>query len=398
MSRQLVSRSPDLLRLQEEGYPISFRAGNLVLEVPYVNALRTVVRGLLVSSVTVAGDRTAMPDTHVVSFVGALPEDVPCDATGSELEFLINQRGPLVLGDEMVASCTFSHKPASGYPDYYEKMTTYAEMLLGYVHAIDPAAKLRTYPPVEADETESVFRYFDSATSRARIGAVAEKLRGLKIAIVGLGGSGSYVLDAVAKTPVTEVHLFDGDVLLTHNAFRAPGAASFEELVGQPMKVEHYQRKYDAMHRHVIAHPVDVTVDNVGELERFDFVFLTMDTGPDKQLVIEKLQSFGVPMVDTGMGVYQQGDALGGIVRTTASHDRLQQPRWINDNLSFTDEGDDEYDQNIQIAELNMLNAALAVIVWKKYFGFYLDFEHEASSNYTIDGNHLLNDGVFDED
>jgi len=39
-----------------------------------------------------------------------------------------------------------------------------------------------------------------------------------------------------------------------------------------------------------------------------------------------------------------------------------------------------------------MLNAALAVIKWKKLFGFYFDFEQELSSTYTIDGNHLLNE------
>ena len=44
-----------------------------------------------------------------------------------------------------------------------------------------------------------------------------------------------------------------------------------------------------------------------------------------------------------------------------------------------------------------MLNAALAVIKWKKIFSFYIDFEHEHSSTYTIDGNHLLNEDLADE-
>ena len=41
-----------------------------------------------------------------------------------------------------------------------------------------------------------------------------------------------------------------------------------------------------------------------------------------------------------------------------------------------------------------MLNAALAVIKWKKLFGFYTDFEREFSSTYTLDGNHFLNEDV----
>ena len=35
------------------------------------------------------------------------------------------------------------------------------------------------------------------------------------------------------------------------------------------------------------------------------------------------------------------------------------------------------YSHNIQIAELNALNAALAVIKWKKLAGFYVDLEGE---------------------
>lgn len=52
----------------------------------------------------------------------------------------------------------------------------------------------------------------------------------------------------------------------------------------------------------------------------------------------------------------------------------------------------DEYAQNIQIADLNALNAALAVIKWKKLCGFYQDFEHEHHSTYTSDGNAMTNE------
>ena len=52
-----------------------------------------------------------------------------------------------------------------------------------------------------------------------------------------------------------------------------------------------------------------------------------------------------------------------------------------------------EYERNVQIVELNALNAALAVIRWKKFRGFYLDLEGEMQSTYTLDGNHLINSG-----
>ena len=51
-----------------------------------------------------------------------------------------------------------------------------------------------------------------------------------------------------------------------------------------------------------------------------------------------------------------------------------------------------DYSRNIQVADLNALNAAMAVIKWKKLLGFYHDFECEHFSAYTLDGNRLNNE------
>jgi len=394
MSRQLVARSPDLLRLREEGYDIAIdvATSHLLVRAPYVTAEKTVARGTLVSSLTLSGETTAAPGDHVVWFVGATPEDKPCDRQGHVLEALINQHGPISLGGELIASCSFSHKPEPTYPDYYEKMSTYADMLLAHVQVIDPDATVRTFPPVPAEEEESVFRYLDSASARAQIGAVTDKLRGHKLVIIGGGGTGSYILDLVTKTPAETIHVYDRDVMLTHNAFRSPGAASLEELIARPRKVDYLLGKYDAMHRGVVAHPEHVDAANIDQLQDADFVFIAIDDGPAKKFIIENLQAFGVRFIDVGMGLYQHGDSLAGLVRTTTSVPGHGDHIWENDRISFADEDDDVYDQNIQIADLNMLNAALAVIKWKKIFAFYIDLEHELSSTYTIDGNHMLNE------
>lgn len=67
--------------------------------------------------------------------------------------------------------------------------------------------------------------------------------------------------------------------------------------------------------------------------------------------------------------------------------------------ISFGDgEGQDMYSSNIQVADLNALNAVLAVIKWKKIRGFYRDLEKEYHCTYTTDGNMLLNGDLEDED
>jgi tRNA A37 threonylcarbamoyladenosine dehydratase len=164
----------------------------------------------------------------------------------------------------------------------------------------------------------SPFNYVDTASSWAEIVMIAQKLTRQKIAIIGLGGTGSYVLDYVAKTPVAEIHLYDGDPFLQHNAFRCPGAACFADLREKMPKTTYLKKIYGNMHPGIVDHPVYVDAGNVGELRTMDFVFITMDSGPAKKLIIEALLSFNVPFVDAGMGLNQHDHALGGNIRLTA--------------------------------------------------------------------------------
>lgn len=388
MSHPLISHSPDLRRLRDEGYDIEIRADHLLVkQVPYVTTDKVVARGILVSELSTSGSATITPNTHVVSFVGS----VPCDHHGIELDnALIHQRGAFAVGGNLTASCTFSRKPPSGYPNYYEKMTGYINILLGYAQAIDSSVTAKVFPPVPTDEDESVFRYLDSASSRAQISAITEKLKLGKVAIVGLGGTGSYILDLIAKTPIEQIHLYDGDILYTHNAFRAPGAASLDELNVAPKKVEYFQRKYDPLRRNIIAHPVYVDESNIDELRDMNFVFLAMDGGTSKKYIIKKLEEFDVLFIDTGVGVYRANNSLGGQIRTTTSVPGHRQHVW--ERVSFADEAENEYEQNIQIADLNMLNAVMAVMRWKRLIGFYADLGQEYSSTYAIGRNRLLNE------
>ena len=65
----------------------------------------------------------------------------------------------------------------------------------------------------------------------------------------------------------------------------------------------------------------------------------------------------------------------------------------FRDRVSFGDAaGGNEYDRNIQIADMNALNAALAVMRWKKLFGFYRDMKSEHHSQFSIDTSLLLNE------
>jgi len=388
MSHPLVSHSPDLQGLRDDGFDIDVVANYLqVRHVPYVTSLGEVAYGMIVSELSTNGEATIAPSDHTVYFVGGIPHDTQ----GAPLSKIINNLSPTTLATGLVADCMFSSKPTTGsYPDYHAKITAYVNMVSGWAQVVDPAATATTFPALPTTEDESVFCYHDAASSRAHISAATEKLALGSVGIVGLGGTGAYILDLVAKTPVTTIHLFDDDRFHAHTAFRSPGAASIEQLRDAPFKVDYYAGMYSAMHRGLVAHREAVDEHNIAELSSMDFVFLALDSGSAKRSIVDELQRQGVSFVDSGIGVYRVGDALAGIVRTTTStRDKHDHVHGLH-RIPFADT-DDDYDTNIQIADLNALNAALAVLKWKKLFGFYTDYEHEHFSAYTIDGNHLLN-------
>lgn len=386
-----ISRSPDLKKLRDEGYNLEIQSGYLLVkEVPYVNSLREVKRGTLVMKLVLAGDETSRPDDHVAYFSG----DHPCNEDGTEMAKIKHTSRERLLADDVLIQHSFSAKPKpdDSYPDYYAKVTTYVGILSGPAWMIDPTASAKTFPLIEPDDNDDgPFNYIDTASSRAEIAAVTKKLATQRIAIVGLGGTGSYVLDFVAKTPVLEIHLYDGDAFLQHNAFRSPGAPSSEDLRAKLPKTTYLKNLYSKMHRGIVDHATYVDAANIDELRGMDFVFLCIDRGSARKVIVERLAEFGVFFADVGMGIQLADESLGGIVRVTTSTPTMR--NHLRERVSFGDAaGDNEYDRNIQIADLNALNASLAVIKWKKLFGFYRDLKFEHHSQFSIDGNLLLNE------
>ncbi|UWU25438.1 ThiF family adenylyltransferase (plasmid) [Rhizobium sp. CB3060] len=391
MSQQLISLSPDLARLRDEGYEVSIEFGHLVMRhIPYVSADRTVKFGILVSSLALSGDRTVVPNTHVVMFAGSYP----CDQNGSPLLKISHFSQRQVIGDGLAIDHGFSSKPAGGYPDYHAKMSTYAAIISSPAEAIDPSVTARTRRVIETND-DSPFVYMDNASGRAGITALTRKLREQSVAIVGLGGTGSYLLDLLAKTPVKQIHLYDGDEFEQHNAFRSPGAASIECLRERPRKVDYLQDIYTKMHRHIVVHPEYITPENVGQLAQHSMVFLCIDANEIKRSIVAGMEASGVPFIDVGMGLQLVDDKLVGTLRTTTSTPAMRGHVHSRSRIPMEQiDADDIYAGNIQVAELNSLNACLAVIRWKKLRGFYADTEGEHFSLYTVDANHLLNEDL----
>jgi hypothetical protein len=387
---RLVRSSEDLTRLVQDGYAVRIVNGFLVIDdIPFVDNAAQVQLGSFLCPLDLSGDTTASPSTHVMCFVGGVPHD----RNGKPIDGLVNdgvERWSASL--ELTAACGFSQKkPEGNYTDFYEKVTYYAAMVTGPAQAIDPDATPLTFKPVETDEDDGVFLYVDTYSSRAGITELNALLALAKIVIIGLGGTGSYLLDLLAKTPAVTLHLYDGDVLRSHNAFRAPGAVSIDNLRARMKKVDYYAQMYSAMRRGVTPHPVNVTAENAHEILDANFIFLAMDTGPDKEAIIKALSAHEVPFIDTGVGLSRDRNGVNGQIRITTSTPARTEHIERDSLISYFAGDDAEYDTNLQVAELNAITANLAVLRYKKILGFYADIEDERHTVYALDSNDLHN-------
>lgn len=392
MSPKPIVLDPDLQRLQQEGYEVEVQNRHvLVHSVPYVNAQRNILRGIVVTNLNGNVGTLGKPGDHQVWFVG----EYPCRHTGKPIETIRHTSGKFELWPGFEAQYRFSNKPTggNGYPDYYSKMKNYISIISNEAQVIDPEATPCTFNVIVSTEEESVFRYWDSASSRANILPVTAKLAMGKIAIIGLGGTGSYILDLIAKTPVKEIHLFDGDTFNQHNAFRAPGAASIEDLEKQLPKVDYFAHMYDALRTGIFPHKVYLAENSISELAGFEFVFLCVDKGAVRKLVSGFLKEQSIPFIDVGMELSLLADdkCLIGTCRATLSTPE-KSDHFDKRAPQGEDHGNDLYGTNIQVADMNALNANLAVIKWKQYCGFYQDIFKAHHTTYSVNAHSLTRD------
>lgn len=398
MSATPISLNPDLAKLETEGYRLRIVRGvanHLIVEgIPAVNTKGEVVYGDLYTPLEIDADSKVRHPVanHQCWWIG---NDPPCDYTGRTLDELIANTEPEDKGDGIKTRVGMSRKLKSGngpipYPDYYIKLTTYIALIWPPAVQINPTCTPKLDRPVPAvvEAQASVFYYPDMATTRAGIGAATAKLLVGKLAIIGLGGTGSYILDLVAKSPVGEIHLFDGDELELHNAFRAPGAPAKEDLT-KPKKVDWFGTIYDRMRKGIVRHPYHVKSPQLAELRDMSFVFLAIDDPKAKKVIVDFLLSEKIPFIDVGMDVSLDRDvALRGQVRITVGTPTVN--AHIEQVVSFADGSENNIYRNIQVADLNMLNAAFAVVRWKKWLGFYGDDANEYHSLYNVQTGSLI--------
>lgn len=385
MSTKQTDLNPSIARLQKDGFEVEIQHQHLLVHsIPYINQYGELKKATLSCPYNGLGSQDTTPQDHTMWFTGEMPHD----ASGHPMNQVVNHSNKKLLFPGFTGDHYLSNKPnGQAFINFYDKVTHYHTLFVSAARVLDPNSDGRTGVVHLQRDTDSVFVYPDTASSRVGITAISEVLAQSKIAIIGLGGTGSYILDLISKTPVKEIHLFDQDDIESHNAFRSPGAIPREELNKNNKKVSYLKRLYSEMHTRIFEHPYFIKNENLDSLDKFSFVFIAIDNGASRKSIIDYLLDKKIPFIDVGIGVQISDDfdspKLRGSCRVTlgteSKNDHIYQKIDLND-----DQENDIYNSNIQTSDLNALNASLAVIRWKQLMGFYLDQMNAHNFNFTI--------------
>jgi Domain of unknown function (DUF6791)/ThiF family len=371
---ELANHNDDIQRLLEKGYALRIDGAYLVVrDIHYLDEQRSRQIGGIVTKLEFIDKVRVKQDDHQVYFAGSVPY-------GLDGQPIANLGGgpvniPLTKTDVIVQR-SFSNKPRDdagnfvGFANFFDKIEHYVRVISG------PAMELHGGSPltfrVDTDVSDgSVFKFHDTLTSRAEIGDLAALFKDEVIAIIGLGGTGGYVLDFMVRTPVKEIRGFDGDAYHVHNAFRSPGKLDEADL--DKGKADVCRLRYDNFREGLVLHQKYVDRSSAADLEGVTFVFVCVDKGSARAEIFDLLIGLGVPFIDVGMGLNRKQGALSGTLRATYyapyNADKMRQMQLAE----TADDPDDIYQRNVQIAELNALNASLAVVRYKQLRGFYVD-------------------------
>lgn len=370
MFHQLVNHNDDIRRLVEKGYAVAFDSGYLIVrDIPYLDAERKLQTGAIVAKLVFTDQNRVVQDDHQVFFAGSTPYNLD----GTPIPNLGDRTTTLALSDacqDVVVQRRFSNKPrATGrFQDFFDKVESYVGIISGPAMELYSANPL-TFRMVDGIETDSIFKIHDTLTSRAEITDLAAKFHNDIVAIIGLGGTGGYILDFLVKTPIREIRGFDLDPFYVHNAFRSPGKLDIGEF-GKP-KAEVYQARYENFRNGLSITPKFLDSSCADDLDGVTFAFVCVDKGLSRAGIFDLLLSKGIPFIDVGMGLNRKKGSLNGMLRTT--YYSAEDGQKVRDKGLATEQEteDDIYRTNIQISELNALNACLAVIRFKQLRGFY---------------------------
>ena len=154
-----------------------------------------------------------------------------------------------------------------------------------------------------------------------------EHIRRAHVCVVGLGGVGSWAVEALARSGIGALTLVDLDDVCISNVNRQLHAVEGE--LGRP-KVEVMARRIRAINPDCVVHPVQAFFlkSNADEILRtqFDYVLDAFDSPSRKCVLIASCRERGIPVITSGAAAGRRDPTAVEVTDLAfSSHDRLLQ-------------------------------------------------------------------------
>ena len=154
-----------------------------------------------------------------------------------------------------------------------------------------------------------------------------EKISRCHICVIGLGGIGSWAVEALARSGIGKLTLIDLDDICVGNTNRQLHA--LESEFGNP-KVEVMARRVKSINPECIVHPLHsfFLKSNASEIlqTKFDFVLDAIDSPARKCLLIAECRERRIPIITTGASAGRRNPTQIQVADlSVSSHDRLLQ-------------------------------------------------------------------------
>ena len=278
------------------------------------------------------------------------------------------------------------------------------DLVYRYAKQIVGAVSAAGYSETNSLAKRGPFNIPNTFEARAALGPVQDRVRDQRIAIIGLGGTGAYVLDLMAKTPVPEIHLLDEDRVEWHTFMRAPGAPTADEIESlrtDPVKKVAYQHsKYASLREGIFVHPVriesEVAFADFLSSHPVDFAFVCIDQNKDsdsprQDVVYAALSGAAIPFIDSGVSITLENQAISGAV--TTSYYEPGSEAWQDAIPNARVAGNVPGYRNVQLPEVNALAASLAVMEWRRRTEQYVSQSTSFLHKFRLETPHIVTAG-----
>lgn len=127
-----------------------------------------------------------------------------------------------------------------------------------------------------------------------------KKLNNTNILVVGIGGVGGFVVEALVRTGIGKITIIDNDNISETNINRQIIAST--KTIGK-LKVDVMKERINDINPNIIVNPVNLflTKDNIEQLDiqKYDYVIDAIDTVSTKLALIEKCKNENVNIISS---------------------------------------------------------------------------------------------------